>query len=309
MIVQDDHTEDAWLATIRQYHPQLTEKALIDLVNGLEVVSDHLRCRATPRPMFGRLWHAVTGRTSREQYLIDINLKAGLEAVTAWLQDLQAFQAKSDLALAVVSDKLAETRTELGGYLIDVQAAIDKTLEEVHTQFDMVTKRIEELETRDKAKSQLDLLIYRGKAPIYRALPPIAQVFLEIDELWWGDFGRYCRLARDAEVVGQLIELARYKIGELFASRLGLSVREILAVEDLLRPIAALPKEESELVTYLADHGSPHRAPLMHAIVSATGGDIDLQAAPQTLPRALSPLGVSARLLRESRLATTETRH
>ena len=87
---RDDQADTVWFSTQRRYHPQLTEKAIIDLVNGLEVAGDHLRCRST-RPLAGRIWHALTGRASREQYLIDINLKTGLEAVTAWVQDIQAF--------------------------------------------------------------------------------------------------------------------------------------------------------------------------------------------------------------------------
>ena len=112
-MVQNDQPAETWLSTQRSYHPQLTEKATIDLVNGLEVVGDHLRCRST-RTLVGRMWHELTGRAPREQYLIDINLKTGQEAITAWVQDIQAFQAKSDLALSVVTEKLTETRTALG---------------------------------------------------------------------------------------------------------------------------------------------------------------------------------------------------
>ena len=34
---QSDQAAKVWLSTQRSYHPQLTEKATIDLVNGLEV--------------------------------------------------------------------------------------------------------------------------------------------------------------------------------------------------------------------------------------------------------------------------------
>ena len=88
-----------------------------------EVVGDHLQCQST-RPLVERIWRTLTGRASREQYLIDINLKTGLEAVTAWVQDIQTFQAKSDLALAVVAEKLTETRT-----VLDRQAARQSGLE------------------------------------------------------------------------------------------------------------------------------------------------------------------------------------
>ncbi|HJQ25054.1 MAG TPA: diguanylate cyclase regulator RdcB family protein [Blastocatellia bacterium] len=302
----NDFIEDAWFVAVQQYHPQLTEKALIDLVNGLEVVGDHLRCRNASQPMIGRIWRALTGKTLREQYIIDINLKIGMDAVTAWLKDIQAFQAKSDLALAMVSDKLLETRTELGSQLVEVAAAIDQVVEDFGSQMNEINRRVQELEMRDKARNHLELLVVRsGEYPL-RKLPPLAQVFVEIDELWWGDFGSYCRLTANAEAAKQMIELAHRKISEAFAGRLGLPVHEIVAIEELLNPLSKLSTGEGEVVAYLANYGISNRNPLMRAIGNAVLGGVDIQAAAPTLPLAISPSGVAQRLLRESRLATLE---
>ena len=304
-MAQNDQAAETWLSTQRSYHPQLTEKAIIDLINGLEVVGDHLQCQST-RPLVERIWHTLTGRASREQYLIDINLKTGLEAVTAWVQDIQTFQAKSDLALAVVAEKLTETRT-----VLDRQAArqsgLKKALSQMQQHIDGLTQRVEEIVARDKAKDQRDILLSHWEETQGRVVSPLIQAFLTIDELWWGDFGRYCRLAQDTQAVNALIKLTCRKVAERLAPRLEhTAYYDFIAVETLLSSVAKMRDEQRELVCYLADRGTADRNPLFQAIARSAQGETDIVQTLPKLPRAFSPLSLSSRLLHESRRATAE---
>ena len=308
---RDDQADIVWFSTQRRYHPQLTEKAIIDLVNGLEVVGDHLQCRST-RPLIERIWRTLTGRASREQYLIDINLKAGLEAVTAWVQNIQAFQTKSDLALAVVTEKLTETRTALGRQAAR-QAGIEKTLCQMQEHLDGLTQRVGKLEARVKAEDQRDILLSRWERTQSRVLSPLIQIFLMIDELWWGDFGHYCRhycrLEYDTQNVGTLVELTCRKVAERLAARLeNTAYYDFIAVETLLSSVAKMNDEQRELVYYLADRGTADRNPLFQAIARSAQGETDIVQTLPKLPRAFSPLSLSSRLLHESRRATAEIR-
>ena len=303
-MAQNDQVAEAWLSTQSSYHPQLTEKAVIDLVNGYEVIDDHLRCRST-RPLVKRIWHALTGRASREQYLIDINLKTGQEAVTACVQDIQAFQAKSDLALTVVTKKLTETRAALDSQDVR-QAELEKYLSRVQKRLDAMQQQVEEIVARDKAKDQVDLLLHQWEERMGRVCSPLVQVFLTIDALWWGEFGRYCRLAQDNQAVKTLCELTRRKIAERLASRLAVNTYDFLAVETLLSSVVKMPDEQRELVCYLADRGTAGRNPLFQAIARSAQGETDIVQTLPKLPRAFSPLSLSSRLLHESRRATAE---
>ncbi len=303
---RNDQADTAWLSTQRHYHPQLTEKAAIDLVNGLEVVDDHLRCRNT-RSFVRRILYAITGRASREQYLIDINLKTGQEAVAAWVQDLQAFQAKSDLALTVVTKKLTETRTALNRYALH-QSELEAAISQIEQRLDGLAQQVEALESGNKANIQVDLLLHRWeeRMRMSRIRSPLVQIFLTIDELWWGDFGCYCRLARDPEDIDKFIEISRRKLAEHFAENLGLKAHDFIAVETLLSSIEKMPDEQRELVCYLADHGTADRNPLFQAISLSAQGETDIVTKLPKLPRAFSPLSLSHRLIRESRRATAE---
>ena len=303
-MAQNDQAAEAWLSTQRSDYPQLTEKAAIDLVNGLEVIGDHLRCRST-RPLVERVWYAITGRASREQYLIDINLKTGLEAITAGVQDIQAFQAKSDLALTVVTEKLTETRT-----VLDRQAArqseLEAALSQIQQRLDGLTQQVNKLEARSKADDQVTLLLQQWEERMSRIRSPLVQIFLTIDELWWGDFGRYCRLVRDTEDGGKFIDINRRKLAEHFAAKLSLKAHDFIAVETLLSSVEKVPDEQGEIVCYLADRGTADRNPLFQAITLSAQGETDVVTKLPKLPRAFSPLSLSSRLLHESRRATVE---
>ena len=303
-MAQNDQATQEWLLTQRSYHPQLTEKAAIDLVNGLEVVDDHLRCRST-RPLVERVWYATTGRASREQYLIDINLKTGLEAVTALVQDIQAFQAKRDLALTVVTEKLTETRNVLGRQAAR-QAGLEKALSQMQQDLDGLTQRVHKLEVRNEADAQVALLLDQWEERMSRIRSPLVQIFLTIDELWWGDFGRYCRLARDPEDSDKFIEISRRKLAKCFAAKLKRNAYDFIAVETLLSSVEKVPDEQREIVCYLADRGTADRNPLFQAITLSAQGETDVVTKLPKLPRALSPLSLSSRLLHESRRATAE---
>ena len=304
-MVQNDQAAETWLSTQRSYHPQLTEKAIIDLVNGLEVVGDHLRCRST-RPLVERIWRTLTGRASREQYLIDINLKTGQEAITAWVQDIQAFQTKSDLALALVTEKLTETRTALGRQAAR-QSGIEKTLSCMQEHLDRLTQRVGELESRVKAEGQRDILLSHWEETQGRVVSPLIQIFLTIDELWWGDFGLYCRSAQDTQNVNTLVELTCRKVAERLAARLeNTAFYDFVSVETLLSSVARITDEQRELVCYLADRGTADRNPLFQAIACSAQGKTDIVQKLPKLPRAFSPLSLSSRLLHESRRATAE---
>ena len=298
---RSDQADTVWLSTQCRYHPQLTEKVVIDFVNGLEVVGDHLRCRST-RSFVERVWCATTGRASREQYLIDLNLKAGLETVEKWVRDIQKFQAKSDLALAVVAEKLTEARIALDRNALR-QSELEAALGQIQQRLDRLTQQVNELEARNKATEQVDLLLLQWEERMGRICSPLVQVFLTIDELWWGAFGRYCRLAWGPQ---DFIDINRRKLAEHFAAKLALKAHDFIAVETLLSSIEKIPDEQRDIVCYLADRGTVDSNPLFQAIARSVQGETDIVKKLPKLPRALSPLSLSSRLLHESRLATAE---
>jgi hypothetical protein len=51
----------ASISDVWEYHPQLKEKMVVDLVNGIEIARDHLRRKALGRPLVAQCWQTITG--------------------------------------------------------------------------------------------------------------------------------------------------------------------------------------------------------------------------------------------------------
>ena len=221
------------------------------------------------------------------------------------MQDIQAFQAKSDLALSVVTEKLTETRTALGRQAAR-QSELEAALSQIQQRLDGLTQQVNELEVRNKANDQVDRLLHQWEERMSRIRSPLAQIFLTIDELWWGAFGRYCRLARDAQDRDDFIDNRRRDLAKHFAAKLTLKAYDFIATETLLSSVTKMPDEQRELVCYLADRGTIDRNPLFQAIARSAQGETDSVQTLPKLPRAFSPLSLSSRLLHESRRATAE---
>ena len=296
--------EDAgWLQAARRRYPQLTEKAVVDLVNGLTVVDDHLRSRGVPKPALARIWRGLTGAEGRQQQLIDVNLREGLAATTAWISDLQAFQAESDLAIAAVADRLGALRDSVRDQAMTFHAfeeRVSSEFEKVQGALNEVREVTWRLDAEISAGRQLHMLLGRWRDEGDLAGPPLVRVFGIVDQLWWGEFGRFCRLGHDQKRIAETKENARRSIADALAERLASTRHCLVPTIDLLRPALELPEEEGDLIAFLSERGPPNRAPLTLAIASASQGNIDKPLANVFLPRAMTPDAVAGRLLHEA---------
>jgi hypothetical protein len=295
---------DAQTTLWRRRYPQLTEKMVVDLVNGIEVANDHLRCRCLPQPMFGRLWRSLTGREAREQYLIDVNFANGVSAIAVWLQDLQSFQAESDMAIAAMASKLAETRDCLGEHFASIREALGVAIDDANGRIDRLTRRVNILDARARAENHIKLLLQHLEGERdYPPQPLLAKAFFVIDQLWWGDFGAYCRLAEGATEIRDCIEIASVEVGEYIARAFEVGARQLFPVEELLKSLSKMPEEERLILGYLAEVRASNSAPLFRALARAVTENAADVTSDRWLPRVFSPIGLSIRLFHESRRA------
>lgn len=181
-------------------HPQLTEKALVDFVNGLEVIDDHIRYRQLTDSHFaGRLLGFVSGESAKRQHAIDQNVAASLATVSTWLQCLQKQQLHSDLAVTKIAHKLSETRQgvmRLQARHEALRQDVDKLLlamDDMDKNFCQLSLRIEQVNDGRLASQQMDAVFSKWQAGHLQHFPVVARLFLVFDELYWGDFGNYCR--------------------------------------------------------------------------------------------------------------------
>ncbi|NMG11900.1 diguanylate cyclase regulator RdcB family protein [Brasilonema sp. UFV-L1] len=293
---QNDGDNPTTLDKLRTLHPQLTEKAIVDYVNGLEVLDDHLRFRdQTNNKFFTRIWDSITGRTAQRQQIIDRNITTSLNTVSVWLQDIQLHQGESDIAVARLAGKLVETRTgvmRLQERHNELAKNVQAIAQDVYQLQSQVREHRIELESQIRqvnagrlASAHLTQVFDKWQAERLNNYPPLVRLYIVIDELYWGYFGTYCRSQFGTSEVHQLMEQLVNKALIQMKQDLGGDVSQLMLPQDWLSPIQNLPEESREVLSYLSNWADPQTAPITWAIRNAALLESGL---PDDFPRVFS---------------------
>ena len=92
--------------------PPVSDKALVDLVNGIQVNQNILSYRKS-KGFFGQLLNNLTGSDRERQLLLDGNLIAGQQTLHDWVLELTDSLNISQLGLQITQRSLLEARNAI----------------------------------------------------------------------------------------------------------------------------------------------------------------------------------------------------
>lgn len=307
-VTMPTHPHDEADTELLQRHPQFNDKALIDWINGLEVVDDHLRVRSKEKSFLGRVFDLATGTTERRQQHVDQNLHAGLSAAFSGLQDLQRHAARSDLAVEIITDKLTETRAGV----MRMNAKFTEQFDAVWQKMDAIVAnygpRLASLELRTARLERLDLVdahiefvLSKWSAGHYQSFSLLERLFVVCNELQWGDFGDFQRqLSRQA-----MPDPRGQRMLETVRNKLTAQMRRDCGDSDLPRPMAVwlhaqhhrAPQENHTLIGCLAaDYPNAVTCPLPAVLADRNSSALQSLA----LPRSAGPAKLVQHMLAET---------
>jgi hypothetical protein len=246
-------------------HPQLTEKALVDFVNGLEVTADHIRVQTKANSDFvARTWSGLNGESVLRQNTINQHVTESLKTVSVWLENLQGQQIQSDLAIVKVSDKLVETRKGLL-MLLERHQALEHEVNGIMVQIDcmkndhqQLSARLEQVDSGRLATQQIEAVFDKWKAGRLGHFPILVRLFLVFDELYWGDFGNYCRkCGLEHREIQRLVQQIQDKSVIQLECEWEESQAVYLWQDDTKSSFQNLHGDYRDMIAYLTD-GAPH---------------------------------------------------
>ncbi|MGB6297993.1 MAG: diguanylate cyclase regulator RdcB family protein [Rivularia sp. (in: cyanobacteria)] len=249
--------------TFMQIHPQLSEKAIVDYINGLEVINDQVNVSKQiirDGSFLNKILDSITGKNQQRQLIINQNTATSLEVISVWLQELECYKIDNDVVITHLTTKLCEVRnatTHLSGKISEVDDRIVELQNKADLKFIQLNKRVHRVE----AKNHVDLVVTKWKNELWTYYPVLASLFLCIDELYWGDFGTYCRTENNLKKVSELVDYLRGLVLGAIKNKLGVSKNELFIVFKLLEPIVDLSDEQLEMLAYLCDWANFQTAP------------------------------------------------
>jgi hypothetical protein len=258
-------------------HPQLSEKALCDFVNGIEVIDDHIRVREGINQSFSnRLINDLNGQSHLRQHTIDQHISQSLNTVSSYLNFLQHAQVQSDLTMSKVSEKLAETRAgvmRLNAKHKELAQQVIKGFERLDNKFNQVAEKLEQVDSGRKATNHLDEVFYKWAAGRLNNYPIMIRLYLVFDELYWGDFGNYCRNYTIEHEINSLVQKAKDRASVQLKIDFGTTEPELAWQKQLAADIQNLPDDYQQALVYLTDDATADLTPMLWAVNRLASGE------------------------------------
>ena len=196
------------LQDLQQQVPIVSDKVLVDLVNGIQVNDDLIRFRQN-RGFIGRLFDGVTGSDRDRQILIDSNLNVGIRSLHQWILSLADNLRISNIALEITQTKLLETRNALRNHRQEIDI-LKQITEHLQIQLNDHEQRIHNLEQRVyriETIQKIDAIIVAWKSGrTYQGFHWAVQIAFVIREIVDFALSDYERMTGDRLLRRQIID-------------------------------------------------------------------------------------------------------
>ncbi|WP_413161493.1 diguanylate cyclase regulator RdcB family protein [Capilliphycus salinus ALCB114379] len=190
------------LQQLQQRIPLVSDKALVDLVNGIDINKDLIRYRKS-RGYFGQLFDSLTGSDRQRQLLLDGNLIAGQEALYNWVLELTDSLSISQVALKVTQQSLLEARSAIRRQkqaILSLSEHLENSINAINRRLNELENRIYQLEIRIAASEDLDRILTAWMAEqTYTNLPWAIQIALLTREIFSSSVAIYEQVTGDTK--------------------------------------------------------------------------------------------------------------
>lgn len=191
---QPNHLSNPRLEQLQRRVPVVGDKAIINLINGIQVSGDLIRYRKN-RGFLGQIIDNINGTNKQRQILLDGNLIAGQETLYQWIHEITDSLRVSQVGLQVTQQSLLETRQavrKIKQRITGQENKLDRLIQglsELNKQLDRkfqdIEKRIHNLEVRVAANEDLERIFTAWIAgQTYTKLPWTVQVVLVVKEIF-----------------------------------------------------------------------------------------------------------------------------
>ena len=247
----------------------LQDKFIIDFANGIDIAADHLRMQRGRRSFFARLFDSFSGQGQRRRTETDSAVVDSMEGALKWLTELTESKARSGLALSRVNVRIAEIQgniDQLARYSAATRELLQTLSQQLTSRYDDLARKLACVELELKARGHLGEVFDKWHAGRFDALPFLAQCYAALDELYWGDFGEFCR-RHDNAVKVRLLEQLTDKATMSLRDKVGSAGGQRIKVKALLSsPVTDTGADLLPALGYMGDWSNEEHHPFAFAV-------------------------------------------
>ena len=182
---------------IKSIFPYVTDKAIIDFVNGLSTAKELNTVQQHRLSLQQRIFDNLSGKSAIRQTNINDHILSGLETCRGLFQELSKDIEHHGVALLTLESSIqnlekhliktinfaADFKDEFNAFALETQKGLDEIKHELNMQ-----KRL------TLAEQQMTRLMDKWAAGGLNQLSPIGRCYAVLDALYWGAFGNLVRL-------------------------------------------------------------------------------------------------------------------
>lgn len=271
----------------------------ISTLNSLEAVNSVIRWRREPKSLARRIFNGMTGKNREFDRLFQAQTAASLNNLYELINDVREVHAESDLILAKTADKVVQLHSALKTFKGEVFDIVEAMLERIGK----VEYRVDALEAWTAADNAYRRLRNPDRGPL-----TLDRLWLEIDGLWWGQFGTILRRDPKNRKARELAEKLHDDLSDVLRNRFGslIASHNALPMQPLLEGVTALDEAQHEEFELFAQDPEIGFRPLSKAVLTRRLGLDPDPAEERMVPRIIMPANLADRLFNEAKRGTDD---
>lgn len=206
---------------IEQVFPFVTDKMVVDMLNGLSIANALNKSNMSNQGFLKRFMGLISGKTQQSQANINDNMLYAFDSTYHYILENLKHQEAHTHALIQVNETLKHTQfqmAEIVDYVVELQ---QKVSEEIET-------RIDRLEDFTYALSQMNNVLARQRNGKFNELSPMGQSYAMLDSLYRGDFGLFLRTTDNQRKKDELLDTLENEMLSNLKNYLNVSSKENL---------------------------------------------------------------------------------
>lgn len=246
------------LEEIEKTHKYISNKLILDAINGVKVVARDLYEVSKSRESFiARSFDGFSGASKKRQDLIDENLIEGLTACTEWLRDHDKHITRIDQKVGFIANELTRTQNEVLEFYSQHERLRDRVeqLREIffefgqsaHQRFTELEKYIKDIDIRTQAFDSLGLELSRLKTSKYDHSPMPLQIYTVLDNFTNGYGGLYYNSLDDNQTKIEFIERVENELTHYYNSE----KKNYIDFETFIDSAITLQNTQKEALSYI----------------------------------------------------------
>lgn len=232
------------IKSLEKNHPYISDKLILDLINGVNVVARDHHETLKKREGFNRFFETLTGNSKKHQDMINENLIEGLNSCASWFIDHDKKLSSLDKRINGIVENTLNHFSKIKEKNKELEANFKKFQEISINRFEKIEKEIKSLKIHTIIDREITSLEANTKYEMFEGIS--LKIFLFMDNLFSGELGLLDMTKDD-------INYLKDKLLILIKNR-NINKTDYINFEDIFYTINKIPDNlEKEAILYISN--------------------------------------------------------